>query len=1246
MKNPPHRFAKWIGWFLLLLIGFAPPAPSAEIPFTAEPYSGAPGSLRRFDPRLLQIGGEQDALSIRSISFRDRVEGPESPHVPYARPWYRGPLRVLYITVVSYTTDPRSIIELQERLEADIRRFVVPDAEMKNLTEVTLPRYLKMLEADYDVIVLGGLDWIVADERIVKPLLAKVEKGTGLVFWETLHYQKEPNTKALAPLLLLQGRGNGTGQPKVTAQDHPAVNGIPFDLMHFTTYRKTATAPGARAVANAGDDVMVAVGQHGQGRVVGLAFNNALFSGYADQIGIHYRHWEYVFALQARCALWAARREPETKLKLTLPPTLELGTPLAAEVSVQGGNELLKGCELKVAWYDDEHQLVAEKIVRLDGPGTQSLTCPKPLRAGQTLVDARLIDRKKRAMDWASGGTVVKTAGELALKIEPERIQEGQAVNLSVTGTKPPDTRVHFRVTDAYRRLVLDVTGNEGTATWKAENVRGAIFRVVADIENGRGETLARYRGFFTCPKYGIDDYYNYFWPGTSASFNLDRTLSLYRECGIEGIYNCPWSKELWYATTANHMKNMGGNLAVLWSWGNILKNPLLTDAARAEVKDRGFKDSVPLVRKFGMTWGSLQDEGVLGVEGYGFDDVTLGAFRKDLQQRYANVEALNRQWGTTFADWNQVKPSKFEEMKGQTNYSRWLEFRRFMDLRGALQMKEVVDELKTAAGARDVPVGIEGIFGFTDHHVPFGLTDYTFMTHDAGMSLMPYNGPECFQEGGGISNDSDLDSFLNPQRAPGGWTGYSEPKWKQALQPWWCAFHGYAGMGYFAAGIYVDTAGGLYENARWIEEPTRPLRQGVGKLLINSRRHFDPVAIYFDMGNLQLAWIVARTQDKGWMERLVVDGKASMERMMQDLSVTPGYVTPASIADGALKNYRMVILTGTLRISKSTLQSLKAFAEAGGVVVADGLTGLYDEAGRPTDSDHLKDLFGVVRKSQDVKLLPGQYSLGVLKQSELFPSLPMEWMKGTLFEEGLEVADGKAMGAHVEIAKAPGFIEKRIGKGRAMLINAVNTTYLQDADERDLKVWQALLQDSGVKPLTRVCDDGAPLFCYDVKTFEGEGILLAGIIRSPRFGAVNPLEAEVTFERDGEIYDVIGGRRLGSGKMARMELLPGKPALVAQVGRKINGVKVKADGKVKRGGLVNVVIGVEPAPCHDTVLRMEVYRADGRLDEALTSNLTAKGGRYSGALPIALDDPEGKWRVNVREVVSHKTGEATFQVR
>ena len=186
--------------------------------------------------------------------------------------------------------------------------------------------------------------------------------------------------------------------------------------MRYNYYARNYAQSGAQAVASIGNDAIVAVGQYGKGRLVGISYNDTLNLGWPEITGVYYRLWEYLFALQARCALWAAGLEPDTKVKLSLPQSVDFGIPLETGVSIDGNESLLKGSNLKVTWYDDEHQLVDEKTVRLNGAGLQKVICSKPLRSGQVLVDARLINKKGEAIDWASGGTIVKVPGQAMLK--------------------------------------------------------------------------------------------------------------------------------------------------------------------------------------------------------------------------------------------------------------------------------------------------------------------------------------------------------------------------------------------------------------------------------------------------------------------------------------------------------------------------------------------------------------------------------------------------------------------------------------------------------------------------------------------------------------------------------------------------------------------------------------------------------------------------------------------------------------
>ena len=110
------------------------------------------------------------------------------------------------------------------------------------------------------------------------------------------------------------------------------------------------------------------------------------------------------------------------------------------------------------------------------------------------------------------------------------------------------------------------------------------------------------------------------------------------------------------------------------------------------------------------------------------------------------------------------------------------------------------------------------------------------------------------------------------------------------------------------------------------------------------------------------------------------------------------------------------------------------------------------------------------------------------------------------------------------------------------------------------------VLTDTGICPRVHVASDGAPLRYYDVKCFRAGKTLLAGIIRSPRFGPINPLDVNVVLDRPGVVYNVLAGTCLGKGTGGRCRLLPGEPGLVVSLPSEVRGVQVAGDTKVKRG--------------------------------------------------------------------------------
>ena len=117
-----------------------------------------------------------------------------------------------------------------------------------------------------------------------------------------------------------------------------------------------------------------------------------------------------------------------------------------------------------------------------------------------------------------------------------------------------------------------------------------------------------------------------------------------------------------------------------------------------------------------------LRDEPSIGAYtnpmDYCFCPHTLRAFREWLRKRYGSLAALNTEWGTTFANWNDVVPFTTYEIKDREradlaarrpeNFAPWADHREYMDWSFA----RALDRMRSIIREHDqqTPVGIEGV--------------------------------------------------------------------------------------------------------------------------------------------------------------------------------------------------------------------------------------------------------------------------------------------------------------------------------------------------------------------------------------------------------------------------------------------------------------------------------------------------------------------------------------------------------
>src|SRR5207245_2794335 len=138
---------------------------------------------------------------------------------------------------------------------------------------------------------------------------------------------------------------------------------------------------------------------------------------------------------------------------------------------------------------------------------------------------------------------------------------------------------------------------------------------------------------------------------------------------------------------------------------------------------------------------------------------------------------------------------------------------------------------------------------------------------------------------------------------------------------------------------------------------------------LINGERQADPIAIHYSQPSLRIEWLLEqRPKGEAWVQRSsgTEEGsdfqflRESWCRLIEDLGLQYRFVAYDQVEDGELLRggYRVLVLPRSTAISKAEADAMLRFVEQGGVLIADGEPGVFDEHGRKLPRPLLADLF------------------------------------------------------------------------------------------------------------------------------------------------------------------------------------------------------------------------------------------------------------------------------------------------
>ena len=622
-----------------------------------------------------------------------------------------------------------------------------------------------------------------------------------------------------------------------------------------------------------------------------------------------------------------------------------------------------------------------------------------------------------------------------------------------------------------------------------------------------------------------------------------------------------------------------------------LIREPSLSDPVWLEEVSARLIRNVRGLQPYRPLFYNLGDEpGIADLAAFwdfDFSEASLGGMRGWLQERYGSLEALNQEWGSGFSRWGEVMPMTTRKalQRSDENFAAWADFKEWMDVAFA----RAIERGTTAVHAADpeAKAAIEGA------QIP-GWGGYDYSRLAASVDAM-----ETYDYGDNVEIVRSFNPKLIMLVTSGGHGPYEQHRlWRETLR-------GVRGLILWdEKNEFVDKNGHLGERGRETASYFTEMRGGLGALLINSRRHIDPIAVLYSPASMRVQWLLDRkTTGEDWTRR---DASAEYEdnairtatrdfaHLVEHRGLQHRFLSSADVGRGDLRggDYRILMLPHTIALSAAEAKEIRDFVERGGIAIAEGEPGLFDEHGRRLARPLL---------------------------SEVFPGPATDSTTSFAFSQGKAI-------------------------------------YLPLSDHRDLEgrpPAAEILDTAGVHPrfpLLRA--DGSVADDIETKIFDNGAVTIVALQRdfpgTPQTdpGSIPSGEEEVVLAlpRPFFVYDLRKERLLGSIDRVPVALAPVEPVLLALSEKPLAPPSVSGPLSAPRGANAEISIWSN-SPAALDVIHLDAIDPEGNTVAHYSGNLLITGTKSTKLLPFAVNDKPGVWTIRARDVLGGATAAAELVV-
>ncbi len=1190
--------------------------------------------------------------------------------------------------------------------------------------------------APFEVMVIPGLNgWSRMTRATRDAILHRVQLGAGLVLLHPFvgdvksHPFKgdEPagdeRIWELSPLIRVPNDiVNERGYPEINqdavtkgrwevGQKHFINEGLPLELLpegsvggSFYKYRANG-----EVLIKSGAYPIVAAKTYGRGRVVTLGY---LDEGFTPQsvnpveTKIYWDYWEYQYSLLARSILWASGREVEVRIDLltadaaSIKLDLRSNTSRRVEIAIDGKNEFGQTLGSKNTTKDLG---VGQTLIEIPA---DSLRPPTGWPGGRQIFNLIIRDSQSRAtLNWgAATFESSKRAMMTSAKPAVDVYKRGETLSAVLRAAGDlSGLQMRMLVEDDMGRLLSVITRTargERTLTYNLADFLGKFALITGELVDERGAIVDQVRAkpvmvvqnarrqkeytalvSFGGTKHYLQDAQMRMVRGVAADTgftwggDVDNSLNIPR--GTFGVYwydRGPTTPEamdqaiaeyqrmsdfetLGYLTKKELFKRTGDKkfLQRTPSFNDPRFLQALSDIVRAAARNKA---------RYNMDYYFVGDEGSLTSYGDAVDfDWSPGAlaeFRTWLKKEYGTLPSLNKEWRTDFKNWDDVSPYTTDEARKAGSFAPWADHRTFMEITFA----------RAYQTARDAVIQ-----GDSEAHIAVSGTQATNAYDGADWSRLDRVIDDFLSYDGGNQWDMHR-SFAKRDAMIGFWTGYGSHGLAVQNAIWTAAIHNILHPNIFWMYSFLDPDMTYSQSARDMGAAFKSLKfEGVGKLLMESKRLGDGIAIHYSMPSVHGATIL------GYHQRSTDDDDEAPKgtslsfpsnrdgwvRTIKDLGLQFDFVSSEQVEQGGLAsgNYKVLILPLSLALSSSEVKNIQSFVQSGGVVISDAASGLLDDHCAWRQNSTMNEFFGITAPGSDKRAFkPGAGQLVVTNEGMRW-GLSAKDLSGLVSAEPyIKPASGTSL---MRIGETDAVIARPLGKGWTIYLNTLFDKYPKlraekfgGANYRALV--DALLVHAGVRPAVEVLSaDGkrltqAQVARYrfgdaEILTVVKDNVAVAGIVgrdgvtiyNDETLGQVARQEIAIKLPNKAYVTDVRTGKRMGYADLVHASVLVGD-ALVLSLSPAENMLTLTGPVSSPRGE--HIAFTLTSSVAGRRLIRCHGFAPDGLMLPAYASNLLLDSTATTFVLPSALNDPAGAYTIKATDVVTGATAETKINLK